>query len=171
MVLTAVLCWVPTGSQLALCQPGQTGLPLSQSEGGEAVGDHRAQSFSPPDVQEVGSQNGSGGRRDSGWGWGKAVMALKGEGGDESASGVGGWQRKAGSRSLLISKGMWRKCEQPVSSAPAKRGIYVFLQVQAQGQVQGGHEAELRVVGQAELARVRLRNTAQSAAVARLARL
>ena len=58
-----------------------------------------------------------------GWGWGKAVMALKGEGGDESASGVGGWQRKAGSWSLLISKGVWRKHEQPVSSAPAIRGI------------------------------------------------
>lgn len=86
-----------------------------------------------------------------GWGWGKAVMALEGEGGDESASGVGGWQRKAGSRSLLISKGMQRKREQPVSSAPAICDIYVFLQVQAQGQVRGGHEAELGVVGQAEL--------------------
>lgn len=59
----------------------------------------------------------------------------------------------------------------PSSLFHQHHGIYVFLQVQAQGQVQGGHEAELRVVGQAELARVRLRNTAQSAAVARLARL
>lgn len=85
------------------------------------------------------------------WGWGKAVMALKGEGGDESASGVAGWKRKAGSRSLLISKRMRRKREQPVSSVPAIRDIDVFLQVQAQGQVRGGHEAELGVVGQAEL--------------------
>ena len=28
MVLTAILRWVPTGSQLALCQPGQTGVSL-----------------------------------------------------------------------------------------------------------------------------------------------
>lgn len=99
------------------------------------------------DVQEVGSQNGSGGRRDTGSGWGKQPRFSKGEGGDESASGVGVWQRKAGSRSLLISKGMWRKREQPVSSAPAIRGIYVFLQVQAQGQVRGGHEPELKSSG------------------------
>ena len=46
---------------------------------------------------------------------------------------------------------MRRKREQPVSSVPAIRDIYVFLQVQAQGQVRGGHEAELGVVGQAEL--------------------
>lgn len=28
MVIIAVICWAPTDSQLALCQPGQTGVPL-----------------------------------------------------------------------------------------------------------------------------------------------
>lgn len=32
MVTTAVVCWVPTGSQLALCQAGQAGVPLCLNE-------------------------------------------------------------------------------------------------------------------------------------------
>lgn len=28
LITTAIICWVPAGSQLALCQAGQTGVPL-----------------------------------------------------------------------------------------------------------------------------------------------
>lgn len=40
--------------------------PLSQSEGREALGDHREEALSHPDVQELGARNGSGGRREMG---------------------------------------------------------------------------------------------------------
>ena len=83
MDLTAILRWVPTGSQLALCQPGQTGvsLCLNQRAGRllETTGpnhlalgmckrsDHRT------GVEEGGTWSG-GGEKQSWLSKGKAVM-------------------------------------------------------------------------------------------------
>lgn len=77
--------------------------------------------------------------------------------------GGGRCQRKAGSQSLLVSKGMWRKRKLPLSPSAALRSLYPFLQVRAQKQVRGGPEAVLRAVREAEPAE--LHNTATEGAV------
>ena len=108
-----------------------------------------------------GERGGGGGNKKGG--------ARGGGGGGVNKQGVGGGgrcQRKAGSQSLLVSKGMWRKRKLPLSPSAALRSLYPFLQVRAQKQVRGGPEAVLRAVREAEPAE--LHNTATEGAVGSL---